>query len=167
MHVRIDQSRDEKSPATVYPPGMWTGSQICAGFSDLAIQENNIRMKQRSDAFRRDQSHIFDYRALINNALRVRRGPSIQNASSSVSRLCFLRQIRHLVSPFPPVGSVAAPFGSPAVPHLHRYYGVVRLLLHPSSVAYGLPWRPSYALPSGDGELSWVHGKSLWKHALS
>jgi hypothetical protein len=83
MHVRIDQSRDEKSPATVYPPGMWTGSQICADFSDLAIQENNIRMKQRSDTFRRDQSHIFDYRALINNALRVRRGPSIQNDKCS------------------------------------------------------------------------------------
>jgi hypothetical protein len=42
------------------------------------------------------------------------------------------------------VGTVAAPFGNPAVPHLHRYYGVVRLLVHPSSVAYGLPWRPSY-----------------------
>ena len=61
-----------------------------------------------------------------------------------MSRLCFLRQIRHLVSPFPPVGSVAAPFGSPAVPHLHWYYGVVRLLVHPCSVASGLPWRPSY-----------------------
>jgi hypothetical protein len=47
-----------------------------------------------------------------------------------VSRLCFLRQIRPLVPPFPPVGTVAAPCGSPAVPHLHRYYGVVRLLVH-------------------------------------
>jgi len=52
--------------------------------------------------------------------------------------------MRHLVSPFPPVGSVAAPFGSPAVPHLRWYYGVVRLLVHPSSVASGFPWRPSY-----------------------
>ena len=34
--------------------------------------------------------------------------------------------------------------GSPAVLRLHRYYGVVRLLFHPSSVASGLPWRPSY-----------------------
>ena len=47
-----------------------------------------------------------------------------------MSRLCFLRQIRPLVSPFPPVGPVAAPCGSPAVPHLHRYYGFVRLLVH-------------------------------------
>jgi hypothetical protein len=47
-------------------------------------------------------------------------------------------------SPFPPVDTVAAPSGSPAVLHLHRYYWVVRLLFHPSSVAYGLPWRPSY-----------------------
>jgi hypothetical protein len=42
------------------------------------------------------------------------------------------------------VGAVAAPFRSPAVPHLRWYYGVVRLLFHPSSVAYGFPWRPSY-----------------------
>ena len=83
MHVRIDQARDEKSAATVYPPDMWTGSQISADFSDLAIPENNIRMRQRSDTFRRDQSHVFDYRALINNALRVRRGPSIQNDKCS------------------------------------------------------------------------------------
>ena len=33
---------------------------------------------------------------------------------------------------FTTVGSVAAPCGSPAVPHLHRYYRVVRLLQHPS-----------------------------------
>jgi hypothetical protein len=42
------------------------------------------------------------------------------------------------------MGTVAAPFGSPAVPHLLRYYGVVRLLLHPCAVAYGLPWRPRF-----------------------
>src|ERR1035438_7867576 len=42
------------------------------------------------------------------------------------------QQIRTLASPFPPVGPVAAPCGSPAVPHLHRYYEVVRLLSHPS-----------------------------------
>jgi hypothetical protein len=36
------------------------------------------------------------------------------------------------VRPFPPVGTVAAPFGSPAVRHLHRYYGLVRLLAYPS-----------------------------------
>ena len=39
---------------------------------------------------------------------------------------------------------MAAPSGSPAVPHLHRYYGVVRLLLHPYAIAYGLPWRPRF-----------------------
>src|ERR1039457_3655781 len=42
------------------------------------------------------------------------------------------QQIRTLAPPFPPVGLVAAPCGSPAVPHLHRYYEVVRLLSHPS-----------------------------------
>lgn len=44
------------------------------------------------------------------------------------------------------MGTVAAPCGSPAVPHLHRYYGVVRLLVHlsrSSPVSLGdryLPW---------------------------
>ena len=62
---------------------MRTGNQVCADFSDLAIAENDISMKQRSDPFRRDQSDIFDYRALINNALRVRQGPNIQNDERS------------------------------------------------------------------------------------
>jgi hypothetical protein len=79
MHVRIDQSRDQKSSAAVYPPGMRTENKVFADFSDPAIAENNISMKQRSIAFRRDQSDIFDYHALINNALPVYRGPNIQN----------------------------------------------------------------------------------------
>ena len=62
------------------------------------------------------------------------------------------------VSPFPPVGTVAAPCGSPAVPHLRRYYGFVRLLAYPflpppvslgcrysSLRVYSLPWgRPCF-----------------------
>src|SRR5260370_17046883 len=52
--------------------------------------------------------------------------------------------MRHLVSPFPPVGSAAAPSGSPAVPHLRWYYGVVRLLIHPCAVASGFPWRSRF-----------------------
>jgi nucleotide-binding universal stress UspA family protein len=43
-----------------------------------------------------------------------------------------------------PVGPVAAPSGSPAVPHLRGYYGVVRLLLHPCAVASGFPWRSRF-----------------------
>ena len=62
---------------------MWTGNQVCPDFSDPAIVENNIGMKQRSNAFRRDQSDIFDYRAVINNTLRVRRGAPIQNDERS------------------------------------------------------------------------------------
>ena len=54
---------------------------------------------------------------------------------------CIPKSGRPDVSPFPPVGTVAALAG-PAVPHLHWYYGVVRLLLHPSAVPSGLPWRP-------------------------
>src|SRR5208337_1785874 len=50
------------------------------------------------------------------------------------------QQIRTPASPFPPVGLVAAPCGSPAVPHLHRYYGVVRLLNHPSVLPSVDPW---------------------------
>jgi hypothetical protein len=52
-----------------------TGNQVCADFSDPAIAENNVSMTQRSGAFRRDQRDIFDYHALINNALfRALRG---------------------------------------------------------------------------------------------
>ena len=47
-------------------------------------------------------------------------------------------------SPFPSSGFRGRSFRSPAVPHLHRYYGVIRLLLHPWTGAYGLPWRPRY-----------------------
>src|SRR5215471_20046232 len=60
--------------------------------------------------------------------------------SSSESRYVSSQQIRTLASPFPPVGSVAAPCGSPAVPHLCRYYGVVRLLPHPSVLPPVDPW---------------------------
>src|SRR5271157_2991625 len=49
-------------------------------------------------------------------------------------------QIRTLASPFPLVGFVAAPCGRSAVPHLHRYYGVVRLLNHPSVLPSVDPW---------------------------
>ena len=58
---------------------MWTGNQIPPDFSDPALAKDNISMNQRSVAFRRDQCDIFDYRALINNALRVRRSRKIQN----------------------------------------------------------------------------------------
>src|SRR6516164_4406351 len=90
-------------------------------------------------------------------------------------------------SPFPPVGTVAAPFGSPAVPHLRGYYGFVRLLATlprrlRSPLAAGTPRRGSVRFPGApsvplgpgsirvglnrfarfgrDSELSWVHGKS-------
>ena len=62
---------------------MRTGKQVCADFSDPAIAENNISMKQRSGAFRRDQSDIFDYHALINNALCERGTRNIQNDERS------------------------------------------------------------------------------------
>jgi len=60
--------------------------------------------------------------------------------SSSASRYVSFQQIRTLASPFPPVGSVAARFRSPAVPHLRRYYKVVRLLQHPSVLPPVDPW---------------------------
>ena len=43
------------------------------------------------------------------------------------------------------MGTLAAPCGSPAVPHLHGYYGVVRLLIHLSRsppVSLGWPVPP-------------------------
>src|SRR5467141_470807 len=90
------------------------------------------------------------------------------SSSSSVSRLCFLQQIRHLVPPFPPVGTVAAPFGRPAVPHLHRYLWGRKTALPSVLGRLRSPLAAVFPpLSRGDGELSWVHGKSLWKHAPS
>ena len=91
--------------------------------------------------------------------------------SSSASRYVSFQQIRTLASPFPPVGPVAARFRSPAVPHLRRYYKVVRLLQHPSVLPPVDPWLhvPLDPFPEGgppgvrgDGELSSVPGPSLW-----
>ena len=44
--------------------------------------------------------------------------------------------------PLPSSGYRGRPSQGPAVPHLHGYYGVVRLLRHPSTVTSGLPWWP-------------------------
>jgi len=85
----------------------------------------------------------------------------------------FNRFVR-LLPPFPPVGAVAAPLtGSPAVPHLHRYYEVVRLLKHPSVPPPVDPWvhvppeiRGFLLVWEEMSELSWVPGQSLGKHAL-
>jgi hypothetical protein len=60
--------------------------------------------------------------------------------SSSVSRDVSFPQIPTPASPFPPVDTVAAPCGSPAVLPLRRYYGVVRLLPHPSLLPPVDPW---------------------------
>ena len=64
----------------------------------------------------------------------------VHAVSSSESRDVSFQQIRTPASPFPPVGAVAAPCGSPAVPHLRRYYRVVRLLPHPSVLPPVDPW---------------------------
>ena len=74
--------------------------------------------------------------------------------SSSVPRVCGTPSIRLPVCPFPPAGPVAAPFGSPAVPRLRRYYGRVRLLADPSlppPVSLGGRYSTSrvYSLPVG------------------
>jgi len=82
MHVRIDQSGYQKSPAPVYSPCVRTGNQIGADLNDLAVANDDIRTKQRSGAFRRNQSDILDYYALI-NALRVSGGPNIENDQHS------------------------------------------------------------------------------------
>jgi hypothetical protein len=48
---------------------MRTRNQICADFSDPATADYHVCMKEWSSAFRRDQSDIFDYRAVIDTAL--------------------------------------------------------------------------------------------------
>ena len=65
------------------------------------------------------------------------------------------RQMRTLVPPFPPVGAVAAPCGSPAVPRHHRYYGVIRLLYHPSVPPLVDPRGPRTSRPIPSTEKRW------------
>ena len=59
--------------------------------------------------------------------------------------------------PLPSSGYRGRPLLGPAVPHLRGYYGVVRLLLSPSTVTSGLPWRPVTSLQRREGALlgSW------------
>src|SRR6266853_383064 len=73
------------------------------------------------------------------------------------------RQIRALASPFPPVGAVAAPCGSPAVPHLRRYYGVVRLL-----AILPCPLRSSLGVhvPPHAGDIFFSYGRRRWRALL-
>lgn len=63
--------------------------------------------------------------------------------------------MRRPARPFPPVGIVAAPCGSPAVPHLQRYYFRVRLLAcpwppPPVSLGGGFSSSRACSLPSGN-----------------
>ena len=83
MHVRIDQSGYEKSPAPVYSPCVRTGNQIGVDLNDLAVANGDICTKQRRGAFRRNHSDILDHYALINNALRVSGGTDIENDQRS------------------------------------------------------------------------------------
>jgi hypothetical protein len=84
--MRIDEPRYEKSAAPVYPPRVRTRNQTCADFSDRAVADDNICMKQRTDAFRRDQSDIFNYDLLINYALCLCGVPNVQNDEGSQCR---------------------------------------------------------------------------------
>jgi hypothetical protein len=92
VHVRVDESRYEKSAGPIYPPSMRTGNKVCADFGNPAIADHHVCMKQRNGAFRRDQRNIFDYRAILDHMLRGRcRSPGIgleSITSQSLDRLC-------------------------------------------------------------------------------
>jgi hypothetical protein len=83
VYVRINQSRYEKLPAPVYPPGERTGNKIRADLNDFAVANHDICTRQGGGAFRRDQSDIFDHYALTNGPLRVSGGPNIENDQRS------------------------------------------------------------------------------------
>lgn len=77
--MRIDQCGDEKSPAAVYPPGMWTENQVPADFGDPAIAEETSARSSGAPRSSKIRVNIFDHRALINNRVGVCRRPNIQN----------------------------------------------------------------------------------------
>ena len=100
MHMRIDQSGYEKSPAPVDSPYVRTSNQMGADLNDLAVANDDICTRQGGLAFRRDQSDIFDYYALIDNALRVHGGRDIENDQpSQYSGPQSMAQVRPLTLP--------------------------------------------------------------------
>src|SRR5260370_27937969 len=111
----------------------------CAGF----LPESSESRIQRLG---RDQ--MSDRKELSLRILLGQFGYSVDLCGHSVSRseprLCFLSPDTCTCSPLPSSGFRGRSFRSPAVPHLHRYYEVVRLLLHPYAVASGRPWLPRF-----------------------
>src|SRR6266705_2327311 len=91
------------------------------------------------------------------------------NDPSSESRLCLLSADAYVCSPLPSGGFRGRLFREPCGSPPSRYYGVIRLLAHPSVPPLvdprGLRTSGPILRPRGDGELSWVPGQSLWKHA--
>ena len=52
VHVRVDQSRHKKSPASVDSPCVRAGYEIRADFNNAAIADHDICMEQWSGALR-------------------------------------------------------------------------------------------------------------------
>src|ERR1051326_4978487 len=68
VHVRINQPWDQKFSRAINSPRMRTGGKILADSGDLAVANNNIRVKERGGTLRRDQLNVFDYGAVICDA---------------------------------------------------------------------------------------------------
>src|SRR6266403_838342 len=86
-----------------------------------------------------------------------------------VLRLTYVSFNRYVTLFPPPLQWIPWPllFGSPADLHLPWYYGVVRLLFHPSSIASGFPWRLSFLSCREEMGSSPGFVGNPWKHALS
>jgi len=128
----------------------------CAGF--FLVPESRVQ--------RLGRDQMSDRKELSLRILLGQFGYSVDLCGHSLSksepRLCSFRQIRASVPPFPPVGPVAAPFGSPAVSTSQVH--MVRKTAHPS-VDGRLQSPLASMLPLSQAEmasLSWVPGESIW-----
>src|SRR6266705_2437121 len=91
------------------------------------------------------------------------------NDPSSESRLCLLSADAYVCSPLPSGGFrgrlFREPCGSPPSPVLWGHKTARPSFRAPLVDPRGLRTSGPILRPRGDGELSWVPGQSLWKHA--
>src|SRR5580698_757330 len=74
VHVRIDQTRDQKSSAAVYSLRLRAGNQIRSYFGDLSIFDEDIDVMDWQGTFWRNHCDILDDGVVSTAYLRLCRG---------------------------------------------------------------------------------------------
>src|SRR6266487_459790 len=67
MHVRIDQSGNEKPAASIDVLRVWAGNKIGSNLCNPPVANNNNSVGEGSRALRRDDGHIRNHRSVVHN----------------------------------------------------------------------------------------------------